>query len=54
MMKVGHERTADCVVAGFRWHKSGGIVGWALLGLYDDRGRCTTVGVTAASTVTPP
>jgi ATP-dependent DNA ligase len=35
MFKVKHERTADCVVAGFRWHKSGPVVGSLLLGLYD-------------------
>ncbi len=35
MVKVKHVRTADCVVAGFRWHKSGPIVGSLLLGLYD-------------------
>jgi len=35
MLKVKHERTADCVVAGFRWHKSGPIVGSLLLGLWD-------------------
>jgi ATP-dependent DNA ligase len=35
MFKVKHERTADCVVAGFRHHKSGPIVGSLLLGLYD-------------------
>ncbi len=35
MTKVKHVRTADCVVAGFRWHKSGPIVGSLLLGLYD-------------------
>ena len=29
MFKVKHERTADCVVAGFRWHKDGGVVGLA-------------------------
>jgi ATP-dependent DNA ligase len=23
MIKIKHARTADCVVAGFRWHKSG-------------------------------
>ena len=38
MLKVKHERTADCVVAGFRWHKSGGVIGSMLLGLYDDAG----------------
>ncbi len=36
MWKVKHERTADCVVAGFRWHKDGNGVGSLLLGLYDD------------------
>ncbi|MGY1722927.1 ATP-dependent DNA ligase [Blastococcus sp. SYSU DS0533] len=35
MTKVKHVRTADCVVAGFRWHKSGPVVGSLLLGLYD-------------------
>src|SRR3954466_12086318 len=34
MFKVKHERTADCVVAGFRWHKSGPVVGSPLLRLY--------------------
>jgi ATP-dependent DNA ligase len=34
MVKVKHERTADMVVAGFRWHKSGGVVGSLLLGLW--------------------
>jgi ATP-dependent DNA ligase len=43
--KVKHERTADCVVAGFRWHKEGGVVGSLLLGLYDDRGQLHHVGV---------
>jgi ATP-dependent DNA ligase len=48
MIKVKHERTADCVVAGFRWHKHGGIVGSLLLGLYDDDGTLHHVGVTAS------
>jgi ATP-dependent DNA ligase len=49
MIKIKHARTADCVVAGFRWHKSGGDrVGSLLLGLYDDRGRLQHVGVTSA------
>ena len=39
MFKVKHARTADVVVAGFRWHKSGPVVGSLLLGLYDDAGR---------------
>jgi len=50
MLKVKHERTADCVVAGFRWHKSGGIVGSLLLGLFDDDGVLHHVGVTASFT----
>src|SRR5438552_12089963 len=37
MFKIKHVRTADCAVAGFRWHKSGkDAVGSLLLGLYDD------------------
>ena len=50
MVKVKHERTADCVVAGFRWHKEGGTVGSLLLGLYDADGRLHHVGVTASFT----
>ncbi len=45
MLKVKHERTADCVVAGFRWHKDGGGVGSLLLGLYDGGGTLHHVGV---------
>ncbi len=52
MIKVKHARTADCVVAGFRWHKSGeGIVGSLLLGLYDAKGTLHHVGVTSAFTM---
>jgi ATP-dependent DNA ligase len=52
MIKVKHVRTADCVVAGFRWHKTGGgAVGSLLLGLYDQRGRLQHVGVTSAFTM---
>jgi ATP-dependent DNA ligase len=52
MVKVKHTRTADCVVAGFRWHKHGPgeLVGSLLLGLYDDRGRLHHVGVTSSFT----
>ena len=50
MTKVKHERTADCAVAGFRWHKSGGIVGSLLLGIFDDTGVLHHVGVTASFT----
>ncbi|MBW8482391.1 ATP-dependent DNA ligase [Actinomadura parmotrematis] len=49
--KVKHERTADCVVAGFRWHKSGPIVGSLLLGLYNDAGVLQHVGVAASFTM---
>ena len=48
MFKIKHERTADCVVAGYRWHKTGGIVGSLLLGLYGDDGRLQHVGVAAS------
>ncbi|NJQ00297.1 ATP-dependent DNA ligase [Streptomyces zingiberis] len=48
MVKVKHERTADCVVAGLRPHKSGPVVGSLLLGLYDGEGRLQHVGVCAA------
>ena len=51
MVKVKHERTADCVVAGFRWHKSGGIVGSLLLGVYDDSRVLHHVGITASFTM---
>ena len=52
MIKVKHERTAECVVAGFRWHKAGeGIVGSLLLGLYDDKGTLHHVGVTSSFTM---
>jgi ATP-dependent DNA ligase len=47
MLKIKHERTADCVLAGFRWHKSGPIVGSLILGLYDD-GHLRHVGVAAS------
>jgi ATP-dependent DNA ligase len=52
MIKVKHARTADCVVAGFRWYKSGkDAVGSLLLGLYDERGVLQHVGVTSAFTM---
>jgi ATP-dependent DNA ligase len=52
MLKIKHARTADCVVAGFRWHKAGkGIVGSLLLGLYDDAGVLQHVGVTSSFTM---
>jgi ATP-dependent DNA ligase len=53
MIKVKHARTADCVVAGFRWHKTGKgtLVGSLLLGLYDDDGGLHHVGVTSSFTM---
>jgi ATP-dependent DNA ligase len=48
MTKIKHVRTADCVVAGFRWHKSGPIVGSLLLGLYNDGGDLQHIGVAAS------
>ncbi|MEU9980834.1 ATP-dependent DNA ligase [Streptomyces sp. NPDC050856] len=50
MYKIKHERTADVVVAGYRFHKTGPVVGSLLLGLYDDRGTLQHVGVCAAFT----
>jgi len=52
MLKVKHQRTADCVVAGFRWHKNGPgtMVGSLLLGLYDAAGVLHHVGVTSSFT----
>jgi ATP-dependent DNA ligase len=51
MVKVKHERTADCVVAGFRWHRAspeGTAVGSLMLGLYGDNGVLQHVGVCGA------
>jgi ATP-dependent DNA ligase len=50
MLKIKHQRTADCVVAGFRWHKNGPgtHVGSLLLGLYDDGGALHHVGITSS------
>ena len=49
MFKVKHERTADCVVAGYRVHKSGpDAIGSLLLGLYNDAGNLASVGVIGA------
>jgi ATP-dependent DNA ligase len=52
MFKIKHERTADCVVAGFRWHKTSTpeqpLLGSLLLGLYADDGRLQHVGVVAS------
>jgi ATP-dependent DNA ligase len=52
MLKIKHARTADCVVAGFRWHTNGreSHVGSLILGLYDDAGVLHHVGVTSSFT----
>jgi ATP-dependent DNA ligase len=52
MLKIKHQRTADCVVAGFRWHKNGPgtHIGSLLLGLYDDGGKLHHVGITSSFT----
>jgi ATP-dependent DNA ligase len=53
MLKIKHARTADCVLAGFRWHKNGPgtLVGSFLLGLYDEEGALHHVGVTSSFTM---
>jgi ATP-dependent DNA ligase len=56
MLKIKHVRTADCVVAGFRWHKSTSepgteAVGSLLLGLFDDAGVLHHVGITSSFTM---
>ena len=53
MLKLKHRRTADCVVAGFRWHKDGPgtLVGSLLLGLFDGEGTLHHVGVTSSFTM---
>jgi ATP-dependent DNA ligase len=48
LLKVKHQRTADVVVGGFRWHKDGAGVGSLLLGLYDDEGRLRHIGVASS------
>lgn len=49
MFKIKHQRTADCVVAGYRVHKSGpDSIGSLLLGLYGDSGELVSVGVIGA------
>ncbi|MFE9788793.1 ATP-dependent DNA ligase [Nocardia salmonicida] len=50
MLKIKHERTADCVVAGYRMHKDGEGVGSLLLGLFDDEGHLHHVGVASSFT----
>jgi ATP-dependent DNA ligase len=52
MLKIKHIRSADCVVAGFRWYKDrDDAVGSLLLGLFDDEGVLHHVGVTSSFTM---
>ena len=52
MLKIKHVRSADCVVAGFRWYKdTNDAVGSLLLGLYDDADVLQHVGVTSSFTM---
>ena len=53
MLKLKHQRTADCVMAGFRWHKEGPgtLIGSLLLGLFDAEGTLHHVGVTSSFTM---
>ena len=48
MQKIKKQRTADCVVGGFRYATSGKVVGSLLLGLYDDDGLLHHVGFTSS------
>jgi ATP-dependent DNA ligase len=52
MLKIKHQRSAECVVGGFRWHKNGPgtMVGSLLLGLYDAEGTLHHVGITSSFT----
>ncbi len=49
-LKVKHVRSADCVVAGYRWHKDGKGVGSLLLGINNEKGELQSVGVCASFT----
>jgi ATP-dependent DNA ligase len=48
MVKVKHERTADCVVAGFRWFVDRPLPSSLLLGLYDDAGALCHIGIASS------
>jgi ATP-dependent DNA ligase len=53
MFKIKHTRTADCVVAGYRVHKTDDhAIGSLLLGLYDEKGDLANVGVVGALPMT--
>ena len=48
LLKIKHQRTADVVVGGFRWHKDGEGVGSLLLGLYDAEDQLRHIGVASS------
>jgi ATP-dependent DNA ligase len=48
MLKIKKQRTADCVVGGFRYLERKRLVGSLLLGLYDDKGLLSHVGFTSS------
>lgn len=50
LVKVKHERTADCVVAGFRWDRGEPVVGSLLLGLYSNDARLVHIGLASSFT----
>ncbi len=52
LRKVKHQRTADCVAAGFRWHKDGDGIGSIILGIHAPDGQLRHVGVAASFTAT--
>lgn len=49
-LKLKHRRDLDAVVCGFRWHKSGDVVGSLMLGLYDDYGTLQYIGACSSFT----
>lgn len=48
MQKIKKERTADCVVGGFRYLEKKKLVGSLLLGLYDEQKKLNHVGYTSS------
>jgi ATP-dependent DNA ligase len=48
MVKIKKQRTADCVVGGFRYLEKKPLVGSLLLGLYNDEGQLDHVGFTSS------
>jgi len=50
MVKIKNQRTADCVIGGFRYAEKAKVIGSMLLGLYDDEGLLHHVGFTSSFT----